>query len=276
MRARPRIPRSVQKYRLHRGLCSTTMHAAHASQHPSTPAVWAFSRVRNAASPILNGTRPQEGPPPKVLKSPMNESRKDNEVRKAAGAPAEGNGNEDQGAGSVDKIRDILFGSQIKNYDARLARIEDTLARETSELKETIGRRFESLEGFFRKEAESLLARFKAEKEERNEAFKTLVRDVKIGTEGLSKKILELENKTAEQQSGLRQELMQESRKLLEEIRHKSDSLAAMVERRADELRTQKADRAALASLLTQMALQLSEDGAVAPKPARMARAVGL
>jgi len=206
----------------------------------------------------------------------MNESRKDNEVRKAAGAPVEGNGNEDQGAGSVDKIRDILFGSQIKNYDARLARLEDTLARETSELKETIGRRFESLEGFFRKEAESLLARFKAEKEERNEAFKTLVRDVKIGTEGLSKKILELENKTAEQQSGLRQELMQESRKLLEEIRHKSDNLAAMVERRADELRTQKADRAALASLLTQMALQLSEDGAVAPKPARMARAVGL
>lgn len=102
------------------------------------------------------------------------------------------------------------------------------------------------------------------------------MRDVKIGTEGLSKKILELENKTAEQQSGLRQELMQESRKLLEEIRHKSDNLAAMVERRADELRTQKADRAALASLLTQMALQLSEDGAVAPKPARMARAVGL
>ena len=206
----------------------------------------------------------------------MNESRKENEVRKAAGSPAEGNGNPDQGAGSVDKIRDILFGSQIKNYDARLARLEDTLARETSELKESIGRRFESVEGFFRKEAESLLARLKAEKEDRNEAVKTLVRDLKVGTEGLSKKILELENKTAEQQSGLRQELMQESRKLLEEIRHKADNLSAMVERRADELHNQKADRAVLASLLTQMALQLTEDGAVAPKPARMARAVGL
>ena len=51
---------------------------------------------------------------------------------------------------SVDKIRDILFGSQIKNYEARFARLEENLVRETVELKETMRRRFESLEGFFK------------------------------------------------------------------------------------------------------------------------------
>ncbi len=196
------------------------------------------------------------------------------ETKKIAVIPGEGNGAE-QGAASVDKIRDILFGSQIKGYEARFARLEDTLARETTELKDTMRRRFESVEGFFRKEAETLSGRLKSEREERNEALKGIARDLKAASDTLSKKILELDNKTAEEQSSLRQELMQESRKLLEEIRHKSDSLTALVERRAGELRDQKVDRAAMASLLTEMALQLSEDGAVSAKPVKAAKVAG-
>lgn len=197
------------------------------------------------------------------------------ETKKAAVIPADVNGGAEPGAASVDKIRDILFGSQIKNYEARFARLEDTLARESTDLKETMRRRFESLEGFFRKEADTLSGRLKAEKEERTEALKGIARDLKAASDTLAKKILELDNKTAEEQSGLRQELMQESRKLAEEIRHKSDSLTALVERRADELRDHKVDRAALASLLTEIALQLSEDGAVGGKPVKSVKAAG-
>jgi len=136
-------------------------------------------------------------------------------------------------------------------------------------------RRFESVEGFFRKEADSLSVRLKAEREERTETLKNIARELKTASDALSKKILELDNRTAEEHSGLRQELMQESRKLLEEIRHKSDSLSALVERRAEELRGQKVDRAALAALLTEVALELSEDGAAGGKPVKPAKAVG-
>jgi uncharacterized phage infection (PIP) family protein YhgE len=197
------------------------------------------------------------------------------EIKNIPVVPAEIAGGAEPGAASVDKIRDILFGSQIKSYEARLARLEDTFARETTELKDTIRRRFESLEGFFRKETEALSGRLKAEKEERNDALKDIARDLKAASDALGKKILELDTKTAEAQSELRQELMQESRKLAEEIRHTSDSLTALIERRTNELRDHKADRAALASLLTEMALQLSEDGVVSAKPAKTAKAVG-
>ena len=203
----------------------------------------------------------------KVAKSPMTE------IKKIAVIPNDGSA--EQGAGNVDKIRDILFGSQIKNYEARFARLEDTLARETTELKDTMRRRFESVEGFFRKEAEALAGRLKAEKEERNEGLKSIARDLKSASDLLGKKILELDNKSAEEQSSLRQELMQESRKLLEEIRLKSDSLSALVERRADELRDRKIDRAALASLLTEVAVQLSEDGVESGKPVKAAKIAG-
>jgi chromosome segregation ATPase len=165
----------------------------------------------------------------------------------------------DTGA-SVDKIRDILFGSQIKNYEARFARLEENLVRETLELKETMRRRFESLEGFFKSETEALAARLKAEREERTGNFQSLDRDLKATHDELSRKIHDLDASTAEAQSGLRRELMAESRKLLEEISERHDSLRGLLESRVGELRHQKTDRSLLAALLSEIANQIGED----------------
>jgi t-SNARE complex subunit (syntaxin) len=161
---------------------------------------------------------------------------------------------------SVDKIRDILFGSQIKNYEARFARLEENLVRETVELKETMRRRFDSLEGFFRSETEALAARLKAEREERTNNFHSLDRDLKAVHDELGRKIHELDAATAEAQSGLRKELMAESRKLLDEISERHDNLRSLLERRVGELRYQKADRTLLSTLLTGIATQIAED----------------
>jgi hypothetical protein len=166
----------------------------------------------------------------------------------------------DSGA-SVDKIRDILFGSQIKNYEARFARLEENLVRETVELKETMRRRFESLEGFFKSETEALAARLKAEREERSSALHSLEQELKSIHDALGRKIHELDASTAESDSALRKELMAESRKLLEEIDQRHDSLRSLLERRVGELRHQKTDRALLSALLAEIAAQIGDDG---------------
>jgi len=49
------------------------------------------------------------------------------------------------GTGNVDKIRDILFGSQMRDYETRFARLEETVAKETAEMRETNRRRFDQL-----------------------------------------------------------------------------------------------------------------------------------
>jgi len=185
----------------------------------------------------------------------------DAKAKGPSNSATDGNGHDPtaQAGGSVDKIRDILFGPQAKNYDARFARLEETLARESSDLKETMKRRFESLEGFFKKETESLAARIKTERDERTEALRSVGRDLKTAADALAKKIEELNDKTSEAQSGLRGELMSESRKLAEEIRKRSDELSALVEKRSGELRDEKTDRATLAALLADVALQLTD-----------------
>ncbi len=173
----------------------------------------------------------------------------------AAAAAAAG-----ESGASVDKIRDILFGSQIKNYEARFSRVEETMIREAADLKETMRRRFESLEGFFKSETEALAGRLKAEREERTRALNNLSVELKSSHETLIGKIAELEAATAEGHSGLRKELMSESGKLSDEVRERHDQLKGLIERRVEELRHQKTDRALLSALLTEIANQLSED----------------
>ncbi len=141
---------------------------------------------------------------------------------------------------SVEKIREILFGSQIKNYETRFARLEDALARETAEIKDSMRRRLDSLEAFFKSETESLAARLKAERDGREEMLNNISRELKSASAHLSKKILDLDNKAAQDRSAARQELMAESRKLLDEIRQRNDSLSALLETRVQELRNAK------------------------------------
>ena len=92
----------------------------------------------------------------------------------------------------------------------------------------------------------------------RNETAKELARDLKSTADALTKKINELDNKTAEAQSALRSDLLAESRKLMDELRKRSDELTTLLERRSSELRADKADRSLIAALLADMAMQIS------------------
>lgn len=165
-------------------------------------------------------------------------------------------------AASVDKIRDIIFGSQIKNYEARFVRLEENLVRETSELKDTMRKRFESIESFFKSESEALATRVRAEREERTSLISNLERDMKDAQSSLAKRLNDLDAAMSDGDSALRKDLMTESRKLLEEISQRHDSIRSLMETRISELRAQKTDRALMSDLFREMASQLDNDEA--------------
>ena len=194
---------------------------------------------------------------------------KPNSVEAAVAETAEASG------ASVEKIREILFGSQIKNYETRFARLEEALARETAEIKDTMRRRLDSLEAFFKSETESLAARLKAERDEREETLNNISRELKTSAAQLSKKILDLDNRMAQDRSASRQELMTETRKLLDEIRQRNESLSALLETRVQELRHAKTDRSALAALFVEMAVRLKDEGEEAKERAKPVRSAG-
>jgi hypothetical protein len=76
------------------------------------------------------------------------------------------------GGESLEKVRDILFGSQSREYEKRFARLEERLLKEAADLRADLKKRFDTLEIYIKKEVESLMTQMKAEREERTQSSK--------------------------------------------------------------------------------------------------------
>jgi phage host-nuclease inhibitor protein Gam len=163
------------------------------------------------------------------------------------------------GAGNVDKIRDILFGSQMRDYESRFARLEETLIKETLEIRETNKRRFEQLESYIRREFETVQSRLKAERDERTDSGSQQSRELKELGDSLSRRIRDLDDRETSGERALRSDLLQQARDLTDEIRARHDEMAGILDKRVNELRDGKTDRAALATLFSEVALRLSD-----------------
>lgn len=153
---------------------------------------------------------------------------------------------DEPGTGNVDKIRDILFGSQMRDYDSRFARLEERVERELSDMRDSSKKRFDSLEAFIKREVESLQSRLKTEREERTESVRLLSRDLKDLSDLLSKKISEMDDQVTESQGQIRADILQQSKDLSDEIERKREEISAALDRRFQQLRTEKTDRAML------------------------------
>jgi DNA anti-recombination protein RmuC len=184
-----------------------------------------------------------------------------NEVEtKSASANAVAAGLEVPGVGNIDKIRDIIFGNQMRDYEKRFVRLEERLMKESAELRDEVKRRLEQLESHSRVEMQTLTDRLKNEQEERASADQELTHDLREMGKTSDRKLAQLDEQTVKSARDLRLQLLEQSKQLSEDLRHKFDALATTIEREASELRGDKTDRAALAGLFTEMALRLSHD----------------
>jgi DNA anti-recombination protein RmuC len=162
--------------------------------------------------------------------------------------------------GNIDKIREILFGGQMRGYEKRFARLEERLLKESTDLRDDTRKRFEALETFVKSEFEALSERLQTEQRTRDESLQTLSRDMQGADQALERKLAQFDEQTTRVQRDLRQQILDQSKNMSEEIRQKYAELVALVERETAELGHAKTDRASLASLFTEVALRLNDD----------------
>ena len=163
------------------------------------------------------------------------------------------------GAGNVDKIRDILFGVP----DARL-RVQIRASGGNPDQRNTRNTRhqsppFRSAESYIKREFETVQTRFKSERDERSDTTAQQSRELKELGDLSSRRLRDLDDRGTTVERDLRSDLLQQARELTEEIRARHDEIAGMMEKRVNELRDGKTDRAALATLFTEVALRLSD-----------------
>lgn len=167
----------------------------------------------------------------------------------SAGIVAEHLHDEDQrpedvgGSGNIDKIRDILFGALMRDYEARFRRLEDRMTKEGGKIKEEIRNRSAALEGLVREEIRVLADRFKVEREERKEAIAAAAGQLHESIRSVERKHLQLEDSAAESQRELRRQMFEHSNSISEQIRHQHEELARLVEQRFGDLRSSMPSR---------------------------------
>lgn len=163
------------------------------------------------------------------------------------------------GGGNLDKVRDILFGGQMRDYEKRFNRLEDRLITECTSLREDVKKRLDSLEMYIKQEVEALNEGLKTEQLQRDEITKEIAQEVKDTAKSLEKKLGQLDEQSNQRQRELRQQILDQSKSLDDDMRQKYESILSIFNREAQELRTDKIDRSTLAALLTQVAMQLNE-----------------
>ena len=161
---------------------------------------------------------------------------------------------------NVDKIRDILFGNQIKDFEYKFRQLQEQINKELNDLKDDSIMRFDSLENFVKSEFESLNLRLEGEQrmrisdiDESAEKFETRIKKV-------SHALSEQERQSNDKARELRQLLLDQSKELFDKMNQKQLDDREMLISFRNELDAGKVDRSALSSLFTNLALQVSTD----------------
>ena len=164
------------------------------------------------------------------------------------------------GSGNLDQVREILFGAQSRGVEKRLARVEEELPKRVAEMREELKRGIATLEAYARHEIDSLNERLRAESKERNAGDEDLSKRLDEAGKALRKEISGLDERATVAQRDLRQHLLDQAKRLDDEIQRRCDDLAAALARAVEELRSEKADRKAVAGILHEVAMRLTDE----------------
>jgi hypothetical protein len=160
-------------------------------------------------------------------------------------------------AENVDRIREILFGSQMREFAQRFLQIEERLTRETGELKAEFGRRLESSEAHHQQQVASLADRLNAERTERAEAVDRIARELSDSVRLLDRRLRQADEQVAKDLRELSQVVLDRHRSLSDELMQSLTAANTQHSRRLEDLRTSAVDRFTLADMLTEFALRL-------------------
>ncbi|MDX8388345.1 MAG: hypothetical protein R8M46_07420 [Ghiorsea sp.] len=163
-------------------------------------------------------------------------------------------------AGNVDQIRDIIFGSQMRDYEKRFLRLEERVLSESDSLRSETSNRLDSLESYIKQEVGSILDQLSNERSEREDDTKHLTDELHKGSNEADKKSSQIQDNLNQAQAETRDALLEQSKSLLAEIQNVRNTLSASLDRSTEELRDDKTDRKALADMFAEVAMRLNGD----------------
>ena len=168
---------------------------------------------------------------------------------------------DDPAAGNnLDKIRDILFGAQVRDHERRFTKLETQLLAEAAQLRNDLKERFASLEQYIRTEVEQVTGRLNAEEQGRANAVGALTAELQTLAGVLQQTAAQLREQSEQAHRDLQNQLHNQATSLTGEFTHQHATLSATLDQAVQQLAHQKTDRTALATLFQELSQRLSHD----------------
>lgn len=161
---------------------------------------------------------------------------------------------------NVDKIRDILFGNQMRDMNQQHAQLEQRLASDIESLRKESVLQIESLQTFIESEIEILSSKLSNSEQNQHEAMDDLDGELKKSVKQIDKKITDTNNTINKQSSDMNQKLLKQSKDFNAEINSQINDARKRMDAYKQELSNVKVDKSILAEMLNAMAIQISAE----------------
>jgi hypothetical protein len=160
----------------------------------------------------------------------------------------------------VDKIRDLLFGNQMQDYDRRFSKFEERFLQRCEDIEAETARNLSAFESNAKKQVDSLAAQFREENDLRADADKELERMLREHNQALEKRMRTMSDQLSQLERDMADRITREVQSLRDDIKQKNSDIRAMIERMFAEMQSVKTDRNLLAGLFIEVARCLDQD----------------
>jgi hypothetical protein len=160
----------------------------------------------------------------------------------------------------VDKIRDLLFGNQMQDYDRRFSKFEERFLQRCEDIEAETARNLSAFESNAKKHVDSLAAQFREEKDLRADADKDLERMLREHNQALEKRMRTMSDQLGQLERDMADRITREVQSLRDDIKQKNSDIRTMIERMFAEMHDVKTDRNLLAGLFIEVARCLDQD----------------
>lgn len=154
----------------------------------------------------------------------------------------------------VDKIRDLLFGNQIQDYDQRFSKLEERFLSRFKEIESETTRSLNANNTNSKKQVDSLAEQLRGEKETRADADKDIERTLREQNRALEKRLRTMSDQVSQLERDFADGLTREVQSLHDEIKHRNGNTNRTIEKLFVELSNVKTDRKLLAGLFVEVA----------------------
>ena len=161
-------------------------------------------------------------------------------------------------ADNVDKIRDILFGNQMRDVDKRFASLEKSLTNDLAAMRNENALQIESLKTYIESEIEILGSKLSGEEKSRIEDVDDLDGRVKQQAKQIDKKIADVVKSLDKTSRDTNQKILKQTQDFGNELTKQISETRDRMDDQREALSAAKVDKQVLSEVLNALALQIN------------------